>query len=79
VQAIELLRENAAPRQPEDLRAFDADEVEEPRQTMRPMYQRTSLLGIPVGHGMSVHLGASQLSVGHVSMIPPSGAQREFL
>jgi hypothetical protein len=40
VQAIELLRENAAPRQPEDLCAFDADEVEELRKTMRPICDR---------------------------------------
>jgi hypothetical protein len=40
-------------------------------------YQRRTLPSVSVGHGMSVHLGASQLRASHVSMMPPYGTQRE--
>jgi hypothetical protein len=43
VEAIELLREDAAPRQPEYLRAFDVDDIEEPRKTPRPICCRELL------------------------------------
>jgi hypothetical protein len=49
--------------------------AEEPVQ----QYQRRTLPNVSVGHGMSVHLGVSQLSDSHVSMMPPYEAQREVV